>query len=217
MGGLIVGGEFREQLSGFLYDARIPELPNGELGWVKVSRTKLDAYRRFVDVFFDNPIPDGLEFHSLVVDTRAIDDRRFNEGSRETGFNKEIFQLCNKFARLYPRVPTFHVYPDRRQSTQGLDRLRLILNRYRAKQGDRRDWPFRRIHYRDGIDSQELQLVDVLLGAISYRLNGHDAAPNASAAKTTLCEHVIQRAGIRNVFWDTTQAGKFTIWHRRLR
>ena len=211
-----MGGEFRQELERRLAEARLPELPNGEIGWVKVSRTKLDAYRRYVDAFFDWPIPDALDFHSLVVDTRSIDDRRFNEGSRETGFNKEIFQLCNKFAKIYS-VPTFHVYPDRRQSSQGLEQLRLILNRYRTKQRDGRDWPFRRIHYRDGIESQALQLVDVLLGAISYRLNAHDAAPNASPAKMALCEHVLRRAAIRNVFSDTAIRGRFTIWHRRLR
>lgn len=217
MGGLIVGGEYRAQLSHALSQARLPDLPNGEMAWTKVSRAKLGAYKRFVDVFFDNPLPDRLEFHSLTVDTHALNDKVFNDGSREIGFNKEIFQLCSKFARLYPNVPTFHVYADKRQSSQGLDELRLILNRGRKKKGDPRDWPFRRVHYRDGNDSQEIQLVDVLLGSIGFRLNGHDAAPNASPAKAELCTHIMDRAGIKNVFWDTATAGKFTIWHRRLR
>jgi len=32
-----------------------------------------------------------IQFHSLVVDTSKLRDDLYNEGSRETGFNKEIY------------------------------------------------------------------------------------------------------------------------------
>jgi len=112
-------------LSGLVMEARLPELPKGEAKWTRVSMSKLAAYKRIVDVLFKNI--EAIHFHSLVVDTTLLDHRRFNEGNREIGFNKEIYQLAMKFARLYPYL--FHVYPDHRETTQKPEDLRTILNR----------------------------------------------------------------------------------------
>lgn len=216
LGGIIVEAPLTSSLEEELSLARRPELPAGELGWTKVSRTKLDGYKRFVDVFFNNRYRvRPLEFHSLVVDMHRVRDKDFNQGSREVGFNKEIFQLCTKFARLYPQR-FFYTYLDSRQTKSSTEELRLILNRHRAKRGDPRDWPFRRIHFRDSSKLQILQLVDVLLGGIAYRVNGHHLAADASPAKVELSRHILERAGIVNVAIDTPIRGKFTVWHRRL-
>jgi len=216
IGGLIIHSIQREALEAALYEARLPELPAMELGWTKVSAFKLDAYKRFVDVFFDNFQKfEPLEHHLLVVDTHKLDHRRHNGGSREVGFNKEVYQLCDKFARLYSK-PLFHVYPDSRTTRSDPEELRLILNRGRAKKYDAREWPFRRIHFRQSHEWQCLQLVDLLIGATAYKINGHDLKPDASPAKTSLSNHIMQRAGIRDPMRDTAMSGKFTIWHRRL-
>jgi hypothetical protein len=216
LGGIIIPGASSDELRQRIWEARQPELPQGEMKWVKVSRSKIEAYRRVVDVFFDGLDIGGMEFHSLVVDTHKLNDRAFNDGSRETGFNKEIYQLLMKFRRLHRRC-LFHVYPDRRSTKNHPEDLRLIVNRGCVKHGDSRDWPFRRIHFRDSDAEVALQMVDLLIGAIAYRLNGHDKAPDASEAKRDLCNHVLTRAGIRDVTRDTSTAGRFTVWHRRLR
>lgn len=217
LGSLIIFMEELGVLTDALAAARLPELPSGEIGWTKVSRTKLDAYRRFVDVFFDNPGGHRpFEFHSLCIDTHRLQDGIWNNGSREIGFNKEIFQLCSKMARLHTSR-LIYVYLDSRQTKSSTDELRLILNRHRANKGDAREWPFRRVHFRNSAECQVMQLLDVLLGAVAYRLNGHDTMPGASPAKVTLSEHILSRANIRDVTRDTNVTGKFTIWHRRLR
>jgi Protein of unknown function (DUF3800) len=200
-------------LSGLVMEARLPELPKGEAKWTRVSMSKLAAYKRIVDVLFKNI--EAIHFHSLVVDTTLLDHRRFNEGNREIGFNKEIYQLAMKFARLYPYL--FHVYPDYRETTQKPEDLRTILNRGCAKKLDSREWPFRRCQFRDSKDTLLLQLVDILIGGIAYRLNGHDKALNAALAKDELSSYILRCAGVSDPFKDTAQAADFTIWHRRLR
>jgi hypothetical protein len=217
IGGVILHAEQSSALEEAIARARLPELPSGEMGWTKVSRTKLPAYRRVVDLFFDNG--EGFspfEFHSLAVDTHKLRDGVFNEGSRSIGFNKEIFQLCMKFGRLYGGR-LFHVYPDQRNTDQSPDELRLILNRAIRNKGDGRDWPFRRVHFRDSSSLQVMQLVDVLLGAIAFRLNGHYDRPDASPAKQELCDHILGRGRVGDVTRDTAVTGKFTLWHRTLR
>ncbi|MCC7049517.1 MAG: DUF3800 domain-containing protein [Alphaproteobacteria bacterium] len=192
---------------------RLPELPQGEMAWVKVSTTKLPAYLRVVDTFFDLG---EAQFHIVVVDTSKLDHRYFNEGSREVGFNKEVYQLVRKCGRLY-RSDVFHVYLDERNSPQPAEKLRTILNFGASKSGDKRAWPFRRVQFRDSSKSPILQVADILTGAIAFHLNGHATSAGASNAKLTLSRHILGRARIQNPALDTSVSGKFTIWHRQLR
>lgn len=217
LGGLILHKSCTPRFNELIAEARKPELPFGEMKWAKVSRSKLGAYKRVIDVFFDGDrdcLP--MEFHSLVVHMPKLRDNLFNKGSREIGFNKDVYQLCMKFGRLY-RQRLFHVYPDERATRSSTEELRSILNFGIRKKGDLRDWPFRRLHFQDSKRQYPLQLVDLLTGAIAYRLNKHHMEPSASEPKTFLSEHVLRRARIADVFKDTSVSGKFTIWHRQLR
>lgn len=214
LGGVVVEREQVPRLNKMIWAARGPDLPSGEFKWTKVSRTKLHAYKRIVDVLFDHP--DLIHFHSLYVDTTKLNHKKFNEGSRELGFNKEIHQLAIKISRLYPRH-LFHIYPDERETVHKTDELRLILNRGMLKAGDKRDWPFRRCQFRDSGRTQLLQLADVLIGAIAFRLNEHADAPQASPAKCELSSYILHRAKIRDVYVGTPRSGTFTVWPRVLR
>lgn len=210
-----------EQIARFeeeVWAARQPELPAGEMKWTKVSTGKFEAYRKVANAFFRASQRDGgPHFHALVVDTKKINDRAFNEGSREIGFNKEVYQLLIKMGRLY-RDTLFHVYPDRRATGNNPDELRLILNRgLKAKSNDSRDWPYRRVHWRNSEDSISIQVVDVLIGALAFQLNGHHLAPDASPAKSALAKHIIAMSPITDVMRSTAISGRFTLWHRQLR
>ena len=217
LGGLTVPTNWAEQFTDSLARARLPELPQGELAWTKVSKTKLAAYRRVCNVvLFQAAAPTGVQFHTLVVDTHKLKDSTYNSGSREIGFNKEIFQLCQKFGRLN-RTGLFHIYLDKRDTSSSTDELRDILNHGIRKKQPGRDWPFRRVHFRDSHSCLPLQAVDILLGAVAFHLNGHYAASGASAAKKQLSDHILRTAGISDVMRDTPRAARITIWHRQLR
>lgn len=214
LGAVIFGVPDSPRILDLLAKARLPELPHGEAKWTKVSKSKLPAYKRLVDVLFDNS--NEIHFHSLFVDTTLVDHGRFNQGSKEIGFNKEVYQLANKFARLYPNA-YFHLYPDYRDTKSTTEELRLILNRGRIKVGDKRDWPFRRCQFRDSKVTPALQLADILIGSIAFVLNGHHTAPDASPSKIELANYIAQKAGVTDVSKGTATSGIFTIWPRRLR
>ena len=217
LGGIIAEISNARRASYAIGQSRLPELPSGVMKWTKVSRAKLPAYTRVINKFFE--MQDGmlLDFHSLVVDTTKQNHTLYNKGSQEIGFNKEVYQLAMKFGRLYKRM-LFHIYPDRRSTNQSTEDLRFMLNRGIKKHyGDTRDWPFRRLQFREPEDSQLLQLADVFSGSIAWHMNGHSAQPDASAAKTELGNYILEKAGIADVTRDTAMRGKFTIWHRQLR
>lgn len=215
IGGVIAATNNIAAINKCIADLRIPELPQGEMKWGKTSAKKLKAYGRLAKGFFDRPELSPLHFHSLVVDTHRFDHRAYNQGSREIGFNKEIYQLAAKFARLYPDR-LFHLYPDFRDTNQRPEDLRFMLNRGRGKKGDPRDWPFRRCHFRNSKETPLLQLVDIMTGAVAWCVNGHAQLTNASEAKTKLAAYILQRAGVRDCKISTAISGKFTIWHRQL-
>ncbi|MEP7221319.1 MAG: DUF3800 domain-containing protein [Novosphingobium sp.] len=215
MGGLIIPTGRVIQAEALFATLRLPELPSGELKWGSVSNGKLEAYRRMVDAFFGHDIFRGVDFHSTIIDTSQQDHQRFGGGDRDKTFNKELYQLAAKFARLYPRA-LFHLYPDERQTTHRPGELRDILNHGRRKNGDRRDFPYRRCHFRNSRHTPLLQIVDILLGAITYRVNGHANAIDASPAKVELSRYILTAANITNVMRDTARSGKFTVWHRQL-
>jgi len=216
LGGIVVPTAKAGLLEESLKASRLPELPYGEIAWTKVSKSKLAAYKRHVDTIL-KPSLDlyPVQFHSIIVDTHKIRDNIWNGGSRENGFNKEIYQLLHKFLRLN-KTKLFHVYLDKRESAIPLKELRSILNSGAHKKYPNLDWPFRRLHFRDSSTSNCIQLVDVLLGAVAFHVNGHRHANGASEAKSELSDYILTSSGVRNPLTDTSIAGRFTIWHRKL-
>ncbi len=215
MGGLIIPTDRVDAANAKFSELRLPELPSGELKWSKVSNGKLAAYRRVVDAFFDDPVFHRVDFHATVVDTWEQDHQRFGGGDKDKTFNKELYQLASKFARIY-HDRLFHLYPDHRDTVHMPAELRDILNFGRRKSGDSREFPFRRCHFRKSDETPMIQIVDILLGGLAYRVNGHANALDASPAKVELSRHLLSRAGIRFVDRDTALRGKFTLWHRQL-
>jgi hypothetical protein len=54
LGGLGIKLTSEVNLSRLISEARLPELPQGEAKWTRVSKSKLAAYKRIVDVLFKN-------------------------------------------------------------------------------------------------------------------------------------------------------------------
>jgi len=88
LGAIITSKDDADELTRFLLTARQPELPHGEMKWIKVSTGKLQPYVRFVDTFFRQP-KGTVDFHSIIVDTSKQRHGVFNQGSREIGMRIE--------------------------------------------------------------------------------------------------------------------------------
>lgn len=215
LGGVIIPKTQADAALHKLHAYRLPDITTGEMKWSKVSRSKLDAYKRVIDAFWDDDTVKHFHFHSLFVDTTKQNHRKYNSGNKEVGFSKEIYQIAQKFRRQYGGL--FHLYLDERETNDDLETLRKILNRGASKDGDKRAWPFRRCHFRNSKSCLALQLSDILIGAIGFHINGHITADNASPAKIELSRHILKRARISDPLKSNGPHGKFTIWARVLR
>jgi hypothetical protein len=214
LGAIVVSLLDTPELIEAIKKARRPELPEGEAKWTKVSKAKIAAYQRMVDVVFDNQ--DKWHFHSLFVDTTRQNHKKFNDGDSEIGFNKELYQLANKVGQLYSKA-YFHIYPDYRDTKNSPEELRQILCQGARKRGDTRDWPVRRCQFRDSKKTLPLQVADILIGAIAFQLNGHDKAADANPTKLELAKYIMKRAGISDITKGTNRVAKFSVWPRKLR
>lgn len=222
LGGLVVPHPLVERLSAALAKSRLPELPDNEMRWTKVSRSKLGAYKRYVAELL-HPGRWPIDFHCLVIDTAKIKDRKYNFGSREIGFNKEIYQLLLRAWRRR-RNRNFHAYLDHRYVTKesdpniqnevSLNKLRSVVNSGIRQIEPDLPYPMRRIHWRDSSSCCFLQATDILMGAVAFRANGHDKAENASPHKIELAQHIMDLAGVRDPLTDSS--GKLSIWWRQL-
>lgn len=184
-----------------------------EMKWSKVSKQMLDAYTEFLTVGLSGLREETPGFYAIVIDATELDHARYNGGDREIGFSKFIYQLLMKCARLFGRGGAgIDCFLDDRTTRQTLDEFRTILNNgARSKLGVR---PFRRVEFRDSKQSNLIQFVDLMTGAIAYHWNKRHLAQDASPPRIWLANHLAEKLGLKSLGAATVGAGAeaFSIW-----
>jgi hypothetical protein len=207
VGGVVIPREYSTRFEQAIMDARGSRLPlanaNGEpkeIKWGNCKKGDFDAYKQVVDAFFDfrkqmeATALHSCKFHCSVVDTH-VQGRSYSTGKKgQLGFSREIYFHCLLVAISYYPRNLFYVYPDERPCVTKPREAMVIMNRGTRLRGDRRDYPFRRLLPRCSHEVQAIQVSDILLGALVYRLNKHYDAEDASEDKRLLSDHVLTRA-----------------------
>jgi len=240
---LIIGGitfpeRFADQFEQDILAARRPRLAAEregttelrEIGWNEVGKGQFEAYKRVVDAYFyfaAKHVKSGegrVEFHCSVVLTQ-VRGRAFSGERGQKQFDNEVFQHCLTVAR-YHKANRFDIYPDRRHSDEVITKksdlqLRNRLCRELTREGDSREWAVRRVKSRHSHDVQALQVADLLIGAVAFRLNRHFDSDKANPDKVELCEHILRAGGAWDYIDDERgtfrpkEEGLFQIWPRR--
>jgi len=176
--------------------------------WTKVSKGKLDAYKELVDLFFKY---DDMRFKCLLIDTHKLDFDGYHQGDAELGFYRFYFYLLS---RTMVKVNQYFVLLHRKdnQKKGRLGDLKDHLNRYfRYNYSIDRDI-VSNVEPRDARLYNQLQIVDVLLGAVGYVWEGYNLSP----AKLELIKHVESRRGKRLTVPSLPSERKFNIWEMKL-
>jgi hypothetical protein len=229
LGGIIIPREASAEFEADMFEARSPRLRYDskgqprEMGWSEVSKGDFDDYAKVLDAYFNfagrrlRGRSGVVKFYCSVVNTH-VRGRSFSKGRRgQIGFDREIYSHCMHIGRI-EKMELFHIYPDHRTTNQPVQKLGLILCRGIRKKGDRRDYPFRRVQFRFSHEHNALQISDILIGAVAYRLNRHYDRPNANKDKRRLCDYVIKRTGfdkyIRDSSFRQKKFGRCQLWYR---
>lgn len=218
LGCTIVPSDCVSEIHRRIAELRVEQQIGREVKWTKVSRAKLDAYVALVDIYFSFQSDFGLQFHSLIVDATRLNHAKFNQGDREIGSNKFVYQLLLKAGERRSQSTPFYVYLDSRKTRHGLDELHSVLNNGFSKGASAPLRPYHRVQFRDSKEVDLLQLNDLILGAIAFYKNAHNLAPNCSPSKLTLAEYIAVKAKVRDLCADTSFArNDFRVWNFRLR
>jgi len=232
LGGVMIPHAMFRKFEADILEARKPRLRSlnskgelREIKWSMVTTGDYEAYQKVLDSYFSFPHRHmrgshhgAFKFFCSIVSLR-VPGRQYSKGKRgQIGFNREIFFHCMSIGRRERRW-LFHVYPDHRSTTQSLDKMAFKLSRAIAREHDRRDHTFRRVRFRFSHDSQALQVSDILIGAVAYRLNRHYDKPNANSDKKRLCDYVLAKTGFAKFIHESgfreKPFGTYQLWFRR--
>jgi len=101
IGGLWLPQELEETLRADLRGVREASNMTAEFKWTKVSQSKLDGYRAWVDCFFKNP---AVDFRSIVIDTTFWIIKPSTKGIRNSVSTNFIFNWS--VATSGPKIST---------------------------------------------------------------------------------------------------------------
>jgi hypothetical protein len=180
--------------------------PDFELKWTKVSPAKLDFYMEVLNYFFDD---DDLHFRAWVAHKAGLRHAEFGQ-THDDWYYKMMFGLVEPLLTPDAR---FRLYLDKKDTRGALkvaklhdvlcnnlyDFNRAILERVQVVEADA---------------VEQLQLADLLLGAVGYANRGL----SGSAAKSALVERIKKRTGYGLTRPTLLRESKFNlfIWRGQL-
>lgn len=149
----------------------------GEMKWSSISKSQYPFYNEVIDYFFSN----DLNFRAIVIDKSQIDHATFNQ-DHNTFYDKMYYQLLNK--KIEPDS-CYNIYIDIKDSYSYLKARSL-------KKYLERDYSnLRTLQIIRSYESELMQLTDVLMGAINYKLRGL----NKVTAKNNIIEKIERICG----------------------
>ena len=174
IGGIWVPNYLREEVkSGIKFLKKQFDL-NGEFKWNKVSPSKINFYVALIDLFFNFPV----RFRCIVVDGSNVDIDTYHESDSELGFYKFYYQLLYHWIDPKEKYWIYLDYKKNKLPNRLHDLERVLKNKTSAEIFD--------VQAIESKQSVFIQLTDVLIGAVGYRMNEH----NQSLAKLKIVNRI---------------------------
>lgn len=217
IGAIVCHETVAPKLSGWLDHIVSQGPPTRELKWGKVKKHNVPRYKAITSATIKACKKGYASYFAIVVDTSKMNNKLYNEGDKELGFNKMLFQLLYQLVRKYRSRPRFYAYLDYRTTKHTPERLRSMLNRKSARDLRVTHNPFRVCQFRHSHDVRLIQAADIITGAIAFKMNQHDVVLGAATYKVDLMNHIAFEIGLRSLANPTTisqvQASNVDIWH----
>jgi len=171
-----------------------------EIKWVKVSPGKLPFYQALLDFFFDETM---LHFRGLVVPDKQLLNHGLFSQNHDEFYYKQWYTLLNRLIDPEKRYRIFLDIKDTR-GRRKLAKLHEVLCNANY------DFDRNIIESIEQVQSHDvllLQLVDLLIGALSYVHRGLHSSP----AKQALVAHIRHHSGLWLEQSSLLRAEKFNL------
>jgi hypothetical protein len=157
--------------------------PTFDIKWTKVSPAKRDFYLAVLDYFFDD---DDLRFRALVVPDKAKLDHDGFQQTHDDFYFKMYFDLLKV---LFDPASKYNIYLDIKDS-RSAEKTRKLHEVLCNNAYDFRREIVNRIELVRSEHVQQVQLADLLIGAVSYANRGL----RANSAKSALVQRMRERS-----------------------
>ena len=159
--------------------------PGFEVKWTKVSPGKKQFYLDLLDYFFDD---DDLHFRGLVVpDKTKLDHAAFPGQDHDVWYYKMYFDMLKVILSPTGR---YRIYLDIKD-TRGAEKVKKLHDVLCNNLYDFSREIVERVQLVHSHEIEQLQLADLLIGAVSYMNRGL----HANAGKQALVDRMKQRSG----------------------
>ena len=171
-----------------------------ELKWTKVSASKLPFYIDMIDYFFDC---NDLHFRGLVVsDKTQLDHERYKQ-NHDDWYYKMYFIMLKA---IFDPQSHYRVYIDIKD-TLGHEKITKLHDVLCNNAYDFSHKMIERVQRIHSHEAEQLQLADLLIGALSYLHRGLQD----NAAKLALIEKIKERTGYSLVKNTMLRENKFNL------
>ena len=155
-----------------------------EMKWTKVSPAKVDFYLEVVRYFFEN---DSLGFRAVVIPDKAKLRHEAFDQTHDDWYYKMYFRLLKVILEPDCKYRTYLDIKDTRSATKVRGLKEVLANSIY----DFRKEIIQNVQNVHSHEIEQIQLVDLLIGAVSYVNRGR----NTSSAKTALVEKIQRLSG----------------------
>ncbi len=156
---------------------KIKHFFKGEMKWSAMSKSQYPFYSELIDYFFAT----DLQFRAIIIDKQKLDHASFGQ-SHDVFYDKMYYQLLNK--KIYPNA-NYNIFIDIKD-THSYKKARN-LKKYLERDYNN----IRTLQVIRSYESELLQLTDVLMGAINYKMRGL----NKVTAKNNIIEKIEKHCG----------------------
>ena len=137
-----------------------------EIKWTKISKSKVDFYKRLVDYFFEN---DNLWFRGIIAcHKKNLNNCKYNDGDYNTWYYKMYFSLLNPIIYESEKYKILIDIKD----THGGPRVKKLHEVLCNNKYDFKSEVIQGIYQINSKESEILQLADLMIGALSYYHRG---------------------------------------------
>ena len=178
-----------------------------EVKWTKVSGSKQSLYLDIVDYFFDD---DDLSFRALIVPNKSRLQHDAVPGQdHDTWYYKMYFDMLKVIFRPDSR---YRVYLDIKD-TRGVEKVQKLHEVLCNNMYDFRREVIERLQLVRSHEVEQLQLADLLIGAISYVNRGLQG----NAGKLAVIDRMRKRSGYALTRTTLLRENKVNLfrWHAR--
>ncbi len=202
LGGVWCPTDKRQEISNRLKEIKVKHGlgRDFEIKWTKVGKGKMAFYIEVIDYFFDD---DDFHFRGLIVPDKDCLNHCEYEQSHDEWYYKMYFVMLKS---IFDPQAKYRVYIDIKD-TLGAEKIESLHNVLCNNSWDFSRKMIERIQQIHSHESEQLQVADLLIGALSYLHRGL----SENEAKLALIKRIKERSGYKLTNNTLMRESKFNL------